>query len=924
MTFQDSAWLFVIPPALAVLAALAAMSKAPLRRGPRAVSTLLRAAMIALVAVALAGPMTTVSVFEPRSFAVLADLSRSLGREGRRAVADRIDAMLLRAPATARFRVAGFASGTAEIWSGNGARPLPADVRTRVEEGAGAFGLDPMVSDLGAALRVLGPAAALSPPGEIIVLTDGALPAPDAVTGDGGPKLILVPVAGDTAANRTLDGISATSVPRRPDEGAAFDIRFTLPAGGATAIDILVDDVPVRRLEVPGSAGPNVASAGGIVLASGPRRIVARFAEPDAEPLDDAAGLFLVAPAPEPVLVVAAPRGDRDAAIVRALRVQGLDVSVSSPEDFLAGRVRLSGAAALVLDGVDIAGAGEDLAKEVAAEVTERGLGLLVFPPPAPDALIAALGRPLASLLPLEGEPDPPAPPPPAASRPESRPGLSDPDAGRAKPEVREAPSLIVLLVIDCSDSMKQDRRLLLAKEGAIAAAAVLAPQDRIGVLGFNDAPFEVLPVTPARDQDVIADRIARLRAQGGTDFGPALRFAQSVLGFERAQIKHVILVSDGFSKPARFQEIVSAMREEGITVSTLGVGRSDVTTLSNIALWGGGRFYEAYSPDEIPQILTVQVEKVVAARKGPGKNSPPPEGDGTAATPPAPEPPPPPAPAPPPGEAAAAGSGGAESRRGSVQLVPARPWPGLRSVDIAAAPPLHGILRSRERTGAWTTLRTDAGLPALAHWRAGAGRVMLFAAPSEGGFARDLTGWDDYPKLWAQAVRFLARSEAERTSGLVITAVAEDGHLLARADDFKSRAAVADVAWELTDTEGRAVEAPMALFEDGSAEFRLPASCDRSFLRVTARGRSDARSAFVDVPVPPPAEVRDRGLSLDRLTLWARARGGDVIPDPAAHQTFADVERAESRTRPLPFLLGALLLLPVDLLVKRAFRRVE
>jgi secreted protein with Ig-like and vWFA domain len=157
--------------------------------------------------------------------------------------------------------------------------------------------------------------------------------------------------------------------------------------------------------------------------------------------------------------------------------------------------------------------------------------------------------------------------------------------------------------------------KLRLAKEAAIAAAEVLHEDDRIGVIAFNDRPLEVLPMTRAGDRADVVDRISRITAAGGTDFVPALELARDVMESENLSIEHVVLVSDGESKPGRFRPRVDALRAVGATVTTVGIGyEADANTLTDIAVAGGSKYLRADNEREIPQLLVVEAERVVAS----------------------------------------------------------------------------------------------------------------------------------------------------------------------------------------------------------------------------------------------------------------------------------------------------------------------
>ena len=79
-----------------------------------------------------------------------------------------------------------------------------------------------------------------------------------------------------------------------------------------------------------------------------------------------------------------------------------------------------------------------------------------------------------------------------------------------------------VVLVIDKSGSMRDENRILYAKEAAKAVARQLKDIDLLGVVGFDDSPFVVVYLeSMARLRGVIDNQIDRLRP-GGQNLLPA------------------------------------------------------------------------------------------------------------------------------------------------------------------------------------------------------------------------------------------------------------------------------------------------------------------------------------------------------------------------------------------------------------------
>ncbi|MCA9063757.1 MAG: VWA domain-containing protein, partial [Planctomycetaceae bacterium] len=237
----------------------------------------------------------------------------------------------------------------------------------------------------------------------------------------------------------------------------------------------------------------------------------------------------------------------------------------------------------------------------------------------------------------------------------------------------QEKPSLAIVLVMDKSGSMG-GQKIALAKEAAVGAVELLSPRDQIGVIAFDGAPYWISPVRPLTEKQQIIDQIATIRPDGGTSLFPALRQAYEALQSTAAKLKHVIVLTDGYSEPGDFDSLTAEMAAARITVTTVGIGDADRELLEGLAQTGRGRYYFTDDPDSIPQIF---------AR-----------------------------------ETLAASQSAIQEEPFVPQLV--RATSVLSGIDMDLAPLLMGYVRTRPRPDAETILVTESGDPLLAWWRHG------------------------------------------------------------------------------------------------------------------------------------------------------------------------------------------------------------
>jgi len=186
-------------------------------------------------------------------------------------------------------------------------------------------------------------------------------------------------------------------------------------------------------------------------------------------------------------------------------------------------------------------------------------------------------------------------------------------------PTNMEYPGFALVLMIDKSASMagnlENKNKMEGAKLAAFWAVETLNPLDKVGILAFDTEFQWTVPMTSARERKTIARQLSTLKESGGTDIYPALQEAYRVLAGMKASKKHVILLSDGLTNKGDFRSLLQSLREAGITVSTVSVGKdADINLMKNIAKWGDGRNYYTDDSDRIPRIFVGETR--MAAKK--------------------------------------------------------------------------------------------------------------------------------------------------------------------------------------------------------------------------------------------------------------------------------------------------------------------
>ncbi len=166
-------------------------------------------------------------------------------------------------------------------------------------------------------------------------------------------------------------------------------------------------------------------------------------------------------------------------------------------------------------------------------------------------------------------------------------------------------------LVIDSSGSM-QGEKMVLSKAAARAAVMMLGPSDSLGVVSFDSAAHEIIPMQKIGQRSHMLPMIGRIRPGGGTDMFPAMRQGFAELSRVDASVKHMIVLTDGQTNPGDFLGLVKQMKDAGITVSSVAIGQgADTSLLRRIASAGGGKSYHVISPKAIPQIVMRESRRV-------------------------------------------------------------------------------------------------------------------------------------------------------------------------------------------------------------------------------------------------------------------------------------------------------------------------
>jgi uncharacterized membrane protein len=725
-------------------------------------------------------------------------------------------------------------------------------------------------TDIGAALRL---AEAMFPPGaarRIVLISDGAETAGSAAESAerlaantaGATRVDAVPLA-FRVRNEVM--IEAVDTPPLAAALGRVAVRVVLsatdPAEGTldlryerTLIDIN-GDAPGTGMPVSLRPGRNtviveVDLAPGMVHRFEPVFTPANAAD-DRMVSNNAAEAFTVSPGKGQVAIVDGWNLGPRSPLVRTLIANEINAVTITPAELPLDLLKLSQYDCIILDNVP----SEDLPRRahglLADYVDSLGGGLIMVG--GRDSLTAGgwKGTELEAILPVSLD----------------------------LPDDVIMPSGAVVFIIDASGSMAgavqggNKTQQHIANEATALAIATLDRNDLVQVIAFDSSYNVVVPLERNTDALRTAKIVRGISPGGGTNMYPPLRQAANDLMNAEANVKHVVLLTDGQSEGNANDGIQTAARmaAAGITVSTIAIGDgADRQTLFAIASAGGGKFHDVADPNLLPRILIKEIRVV---------------------------------------------------RKPEVREAPFLPM-DLRSgspvTDGIGTPflPLNGLVLTQPKPDAkiFNVLATPEGEPVLAHWFVGRGQAAAFTSDAHTWASEWIAGedWGGYAKLWTQLVRSVSRPPMGRDYELDTRIVGDE--MVVRIEAFDDDGSPVDnltVPATVYAPDQSSVDITLEQIGPGIYEGRAAAPNQGSYV-VAITPRLGAR------PMPPivggttrqvGAEFRRLSSDVETLARIAEITGGRLldIKDPDTAKLFDRSDLAPVRaSSPLwPWLLA-------------------
>jgi Mg-chelatase subunit ChlD len=806
LAIQHPAWLLLL-----LLVPLAIMLRRwiPLLPGSR-VGRTLRTAQIVMIVAVLANPAIATTAQSATTIFLL-DRSDSVALAGGTGIDTWLESMLAGADQDARASVIGFAADPTMEAAPAGANSI--ELSTVIPEtGQSATNIADAV-DLALAMPV-------GDQRRIVLVSDGA-----ATDGDTAAAIERARAAGVAVDVVAVPGIDANdtrvvdiTAPEAIWQGDPASLTVTVGSGAPDVLEVSVaiDGGEPLSQSVQVQPGTTTLTVEVPPLAAGYHAMqVSVRGNPDLDRIiENNSAPTAIVVRDRPAVLLVAPVGSDPSRLEAALTAQSVDVRIVTPDQVPTALADLAAWDAIVLDNVpswDFSTAQQN----AIVQHTTSGHGLIVIGGTAAYGPGSYAGTPLEDALPVSVK-------------------VTD---GRQRPEVA------VLIVMDTSGSMTYDpasggqSKLQLAKDGVITAASALSPGDQIGVIAFNDRPKWSLPLTTLQGQstiDQINASIAPLRAEGGTQLFPALTLAVDSLRNSSADVKHIIVLSDGKSRggtEASYQELITSAAADNVSVSAVALGGdADIALLQTIAQQGGGRYHFATTPDDIPSITFEEAKSV----------------------------------------------GSQSVLRGAFTPVQLQPSVILNDIDTSNLPSVDGYNFTEARPNAQVDLSSDRRDPLLARWQLGLGRVVAWTADDGSDFASAWASWPDYDRFWNAAVRWTLpdpndgalriTTEMDGSSAIVtLDGTQRDGSIMSPSESA--------IRW--VDSAGTA--GVLDLTPDGPGRWTATwpnASVGAWHLTIPIANGTQSASLIV----PPSAEYQPSPAGYDLLASFAERTGGRVL----------------------------------------------
>ncbi|MGG4147048.1 VWA domain-containing protein [Paenibacillus algorifonticola] len=717
-------------------------------------------------------------------------------------------------------------------------------------------GVNENFTDLSQALRLASGMLHEAGGGKIVLLSDGAENAGSMLRQaellkHAGIEVDVVPIA---APQRVDASLEAMDVPQTLRQGEKFTFEFTInsTSSGTAKLRLYEDNRELSTSDIVLEPGENRFALQSAALEPGFHRFRAElYAEGDEQGQNNTAYAFSRVSGPPAVLIVEGVP-DSSGNVEAALKASLIRYETIPPERLSVQLASYAAYDSIILNNVPATRIAAKPMEWLGKAVSDYGIGLVMLGGDNSFGLGGYFQTTIEKALPvymdLKGK--------------------------------RQLPSLGLILVIDRSGSMSGGK-LELAKEAAMRTIELMRPEDSVGVVAFDSAPWWIVEPTKLTNRDDVLGKIQGIQADGGTEIFPALDTAYNKLLEMDAQRKHIILLTDGqsASNPG-YAALTQGMVDNKMTMSTVAVGDgADQVMLEQLAKQAKGRFYFTNDESTLPAIFsreTVLMSRTYIVEQ----NAPPLIGQ--------------------------AGS-----------------WATMWQNGL---PDLQAYIATTAKETAEVALLSPQGDPILARWAYGSGRTVAWTSDLTGKWSRDWVQWSALPNVLAEWIKWTFPQFESTPYSATAELDGREAMLRLRTEGTDTAAKLSAVVTDETGTSTTLSPLPAA---PGEYAASLPVSEPGVYLMQVSEQTAAAGAATPNTGsgtttgfvIPYSPEYRLTGENgAEALQQLATATGGRLLSLDAPQEVyrFNPVESGQPYdwTRELLLLILALWLL--DILLRR------
>ncbi len=326
-----------------------------------------------------------------------------------------------------------------------------------------------------------------------------------------------------------------------------------------------------------------------------------------------------------------------------------------------------------------------------------------------------------------------------------------------------EVPVMAIQMVIDQSGSMSDGNGIItnldLAKEAANAAVESVSSTDYVGVMAFDDTYDRVVPIQLAEDKGSISQSIFSIGIDGGTSIFPAMQAAVTDIMQVDAQIKHIILLTDGQDTYGDYDELKETINNAGITVSTVAVGQGcNEELLKDLAESCNGRYFYTDINTDIPRIFAQEVFL----------------------------------------------SSNTYLINETFTPIVTSNDAIIRDVVTDGLPTLMGYVATTPKGRSIQLLQSHYGDPILCYWQYGLGKTVAWTSDMTGEWSGNYAGWENTQLLWHNIIQYVTQDMAMEGAYVEVEQNGSSSEIHYTTEDFSGNTKVLATVF---DDEGMATE---------------------------------------------------------------------------------------------------------------------